>query len=205
MNWCSFGWAALPVPADRRQGPASSPRCVITLILPAAQMSNFGGWSGYDMAKSARSLGTMTLLRAMALLSALTLAGLSEAAAQFPPSPGQNAPATQSSPFPPPPGQQQQSSPFPPPGQQQQANPFPTPGQSSPIPATGGSFSPGGPRPGPPPPGAQPPPVCLQFRSDPRAGGKGWRRHQNRQRSQGAARGDLRAVQQSSSVRKAEW
>ncbi len=105
----------------------------------------------------------MTLLRAMALLSALILAGLSEAVAQFPPPPGQNAPATQSSPFPPPPGQQQQSSPFPPPGQQQQASPFPTPGQSSPVPATGGSFSPGGPRPGPPPPGAQPPPVCLQF------------------------------------------
>jgi hypothetical protein len=109
----------------------------------------------------------MMLFRAMALLSALTLAGLTEAAAQFPPPPGQSAPANQSSPFPPPPGQQQQqqSSPFPPPGsgQQQQSSPFPSPGQSSAFPATGGSFSPGGPRPGPPPPGAQPPPVCLQF------------------------------------------
>ena len=110
----------------------------------------------------------MTLLRAMALLSALTLAGLSEVAAQFPPPPGQSAPAAQSNPFPPPPAsgqqQQQQSTPFPPPGQgQQQASPFPNPGQSSPLPATGGSFSPGGPRAGPPPPGAQPPPVCLEF------------------------------------------
>lgn len=112
--------------------------------------------------------GQMTLFRAMALVSALTLAGLFEAAAQFPPPPGQSAPANQSSPFPPPPGQQQQpqSSPFPPPpgsGQQQQSSPFPTPGQSTPVPVTGGSFSPGGPRAGPPPPGAQPPPVCLQF------------------------------------------
>ena len=110
----------------------------------------------------------MTLLRAMALLSALALAGLSEAAAQFPPPPGQNAPAAQSSPFPPPPApgqqQQQQASPFPPaPGQQ--SSPFPPVGQSTPFPATGGSFSPGGPRPGPPPPGAAPPPVCLQFPS----------------------------------------
>jgi len=124
----------------------------------------------------------MMLFRAMALLLALMLAGLTEAAAQFPPPPGQSAPANQSSPFPPAPGQQQQqqpqqANPFPPPpgaGQQQQSSPFPNPGQqqtrpfanpvqSSPFPASGGSFSPGGPRAGPPPPGAQPPPVCLEF------------------------------------------
>lgn len=132
----------------------------------------------------------MTFPRALALLLVLTIAGLTEAAAQFPPPPGQAAPA-QSSPFPPPPGQkpqqqqqqqspfppppgqqqQQQSSPFPPPGQQSspfpppgQSSPFPAPGQQSvPIPATGGSFNPGAPRPAAPPPGAQPPAVCLEF------------------------------------------
>jgi hypothetical protein len=123
------------------------------------------------------------------LLSALALAGLGEAAAQFPPPPGQSGQQTQSSPFPPPPGQasrqqqpspfpppptpgQQQSSPFPPPPQpgQQSSSPFPPPSQSSPFPNPGqgvlpqtGSFSPAPPRPSQPPPGAQPPQVCLQF------------------------------------------
>ena len=77
----------------------------------------------------------MTLLRAMALLSALALAGLSEAAAQFPPPPGQSAPAAQSSPFPPPPAsgqqQQQQSSPFPPPGTGRSSRPARSPIQAS--------------------------------------------------------------------------
>lgn len=132
----------------------------------------------------------MTFTRAMAMLSALILAGLSEAAAQFPPPPGQAAPA-QSSPFPPPPGQAAppaqsspfpapsgqgasapQSSAFPPPpvpGQQArpsapvqaQPSPFPTPGQAGAFPQTG-SFSPGGPR-AAPPPQAAPPAVCMQF------------------------------------------
>ncbi len=105
----------------------------------------------------------MTLLRAMALLSALTLAGLSEAAAQFPPPPGQNAPATQSSPFPPPPGQQQQSSPFPPPGAAATGQPV---SHSRPVqsrPRHRRLVLAGRPAAGPPPPGAQPPPVCLQF------------------------------------------
>jgi hypothetical protein len=60
----------------------------------------------------------MTFHRALALvavlaLAVLTLAGLSEAVAQFPPPPGQaGTVSNQSSPFPPPPGQ---GSPFPPP------------------------------------------------------------------------------------------
>lgn len=118
----------------------------------------------------------MTFARALALLSVVTLAGLTEAAAQFPPPPGQQQQQSspfppppgqqqqqQQSPFPPPPGQQQQSSPFPPPGQQQ-SSPFPSPGQgATPFPATGGSFSPSPPRPATPPPGQQAPAVCLEF------------------------------------------
>ncbi len=107
----------------------------------------------------------MTLPRAMALLSAFVLAGLSEAAAQFPPPPGQAAPQAQPSPFPPPPAPRQQSSPFPPPGQQ--TSPFPPPGQRSPFPPAGqtGGFSavPSRAPAGPPPPGAASPDVCLQF------------------------------------------
>ena len=110
----------------------------------------------------------MKLLRAMAMLTAVVLTGLSEAAAQFPPPPGQSA---QSSPFPPPPGpgqqQQQQSNPFPPPPSagQQQASPFPpagAPGGFSAVPHTGSSFSPGGARPAPPPQAANQE-VCGQF------------------------------------------
>jgi hypothetical protein len=78
----------------------------------------------------------MTLPRAMALLSVFALAGLSEAAAQFPPPPGQTGQATQSNPFPPPPAPGQQSSPFPPPGSGRQTSPFPPPGQSSAFPAS---------------------------------------------------------------------
>jgi hypothetical protein len=89
----------------------------------------------------------------MALMSALALAGLSEAAAQFPPPPGQ-ATSAGSNPFPPPPGQQQ-STPFPPPPGQQ-SSPFP------PVPGSAPSQSPG--RAGAfPPPGGQS--VCEQFPS----------------------------------------
>lgn len=86
----------------------------------------------------------MRLIPAMALISALALAGLSEAAAQFPPPPGQ-ATSAAPSPFPPP---GQQSSPFPPPGQQ--SSPFPSPSQS---PGRAGAF--------PPPSGGKS--VCEQF------------------------------------------
>ena len=62
----------------------------------------------------------LPLGRILALACVLVGAGLSEAAAQFPPPPGQTAPA-QAAPgsvFPPPPGQRQQDSAFPsPPGQ----------------------------------------------------------------------------------------
>ena len=195
----AFGWAALPSrPIGARARAAH--RCVITLILPAAQMSNFGGGSGYDMAESARSPRTMTLFRAMALVSALILAGLSEAAAQFPPRPvrtrRRRSPArfrrrpasrsSQSSPFPPPPGPGSSSSPV----------RFPPPGQSSAVPRHRRARSrrvgrgrvlrrlvrnrhP-----------------CACNSSDPRAGRKGRRRHQNRQRPQGHARRNLRAVHQ---------
>ena len=74
----------------------------------------------------------MTVFRALAVASALLLAGVWPAGAQFPPPPGQSG----GSPFPPPPGQAAQpgqASPFPPaPGQRgapaQQASPFPAPG-----------------------------------------------------------------------------
>src|SRR3954464_13981609 len=74
--------------------------------------------------------------RILAVACVLVGAGLSEAAAQFPPPPGQTAPAQAGgSPFPPPPGGQQ-ASPFPPPPGQGQApaqNPAfpPPPGQGS--------------------------------------------------------------------------
>src|SRR5437764_14602208 len=57
--------------------------------------------------------------RILAVACVLVGAGLSQAAAQFPPPPGQTAPAqaTPGSVFPPPPGQRQQDSAFPPPGQ----------------------------------------------------------------------------------------
>jgi hypothetical protein len=88
----------------------------------------------------------------MALTAALALAGLSQAAAQFPPPPGQAA-SSASNPFPPPPGQQQ-SNPFPPPPGQQ-TSPFP------PAPGSAPSQSPGRAGAFPPPPGARS--VCDQF------------------------------------------
>jgi hypothetical protein len=145
------------------------------------------------MPESGPETEDMRFPRTAAVLLGLALFGTTEAAAQFPPPPGQAAPAEQSNPFPPPPGaapQRQQSNPFPPPppaaGQQQQSSPFPPPpggsapprqaspfppaGQASPFPPAGvsampqsGSFSPGPPRPAAPPPGAQPPEVCLKF------------------------------------------
>lgn len=102
----------------------------------------------------------MTTLRALALISALAIAGPLAAHAQWP-SPGQTSTqtspfppaqgqtATQSNPFPPPPGQsapppQQQSSPFPGPPSQQQS-PFPAaPGQASQSPQGGSPFPPPG-------------------------------------------------------------
>lgn len=72
--------------------------------------------------------------RALALATLLAVACVSEAAAQFPPPPGQAAPA-QDPAFPPPPGQGGGAFP-PPPGQQ--GNAFPPPGQASPFPPVGG-------------------------------------------------------------------
>src|SRR5690348_15693074 len=96
--------------------------------------------------------------RVLAVACVLVGAGLSQAAAQFPPPPGQTQPA-QSSPFPPPPGAQQSSVFPPPPGQSQAQDPAfpPPPGQGSrrtsitvgpanggfPA-ASGGSFAPPG-------------------------------------------------------------
>src|ERR1041385_6657120 len=120
-----------------------------------------------------RNLGAV-----LAGAAVLLWAGLTPAAAQFPPPPGQSAQASQgTSPFPPPGAQQQRP--------QQQApasNPFPAPGQASVSP---GGFAPGGfggaqqggfVRPGgftQPPSGMGPPPgagqpseaqkVCLTF------------------------------------------
>jgi hypothetical protein len=95
----------------------------------------------------------MTFPRALALTLAFAFAPVVEAVAQFPPPPGQAAPA-QSSPFPPPPGHQApaQASPFPTPGQpapvQAQPSPFPAPGQvpttrpATPFPSAGPPSSP---------------------------------------------------------------
>jgi hypothetical protein len=117
------------------------------------------------------------------VLPGLALFGATEAEAQFPPPPGQSAPAGQSNPFPPPPGaapqrqqadpfpppppaagQQQQSSPFPPPpgggAPQRRANPFPPAGQASPFPPAGVSSAvpqTGSFSPGPPRPAGPPP------------------------------------------------
>ena len=106
----------------------------------------------------------MTVFRALALMSALAMAGLSCAHAQFPPPPGQTT-TQQQSPFPPPPAPgQQQASPFPPPGAASPSSPFPpAPGaqQSSPFPSTPGQARRA-------PAGAFPPPgggknICEQF------------------------------------------
>lgn len=101
-------------------------------------------------------LMSRNLRRALAGAALLLAAGLTPAAAQFPPPPGQSSQAN--SPFPPPPGQTAAASPannpFPPApsqqqGQQQQRapSPFPAPGQASLAPGgfggpTSGSFAP---------------------------------------------------------------
>lgn len=94
----------------------------------------------------------VTLQRVLVVASVLVLAGLSPAAAQFPPPPGQGQ--GQASPFPPPPGQ---GNPFPPPpgqGRPSQASPFPPmPGQSAPAQQAAP----------PPPGGGAPPAVCETF------------------------------------------
>jgi len=136
------------------------------------------------MPESGPETEDMRFPRTAAVLLGLALFGMTEAVAQFPPPPGQSAPAEQSNPFPPPPGapqqrqqanpfppppggqQQQQSSPFPPPPgggaapQRQQANPFPPAGQASPFPPGGMSSMPqsGSFSPGPPRPAGPPPP-----------------------------------------------
>ena len=109
----------------------------------------------------------MTLPRALALISALVLAGLSDAIAQFPPPPGQSAPAS-SNPFPPPPGQAApaSSSPFPPaPGQpRQQSSPFPPPGSGpSAVPPPSGQAARPPVQPGGFPPPGGPQAVCQEF------------------------------------------
>jgi hypothetical protein len=121
--------------------------------------------------------------RVLAVACVLVGAGLSQAAAQFPPPPGQTAPAQAApgSPFPPPPGAQQ-SSPFPPPpGAAQQSSAFPPPPAapgSAPTsirvgpasggfgPPGGGSFAPpggGGGFSGPAPQPSEAQKVCLTF------------------------------------------
>src|SRR5918912_738978 len=91
----------------------------------------------------------MAFSRALILASAFLALALAEAAAQFPPPPGQGV--RQTSPFPPPPGQGgQQASPFPPAGQ---ASPFPPAGG-------GGSFVRPGPQTGGAPGGRHP---CEAF------------------------------------------
>jgi hypothetical protein len=107
--------------------------------------------------------------RVLAVACVLVMAGLSQAAAQFPPVPGQAASGSQQSvAFPPPPGQApaQQDSVFPPPpGQGQASAPsgasapggFPPPGAGFAVPS-GSGFSGGG---GPGPSDAQR--ICLSF------------------------------------------
>lgn len=84
-----------------------------------------------------RFLGGWNLHHVFAGAAVLLCAGLTPAAAQFPPPPGQTSSASQgTSPFPPPPGQQQQQRPA--------NNPFPSPGQASVSPGGFGSPTPGG-------------------------------------------------------------
>jgi hypothetical protein len=109
----------------------------------------------------------MSFPRALAVASALAALSLSNAAAQFPPPPGQSGTAaSQSSPFPPPPGQQSNSapasqpSPFPPPPGQR-ASPWPaTPGQAGAAPARSSPFA--APQ-APNPLTSQPQSICEQF------------------------------------------
>jgi len=82
-----------------------------------------------------RFLGEWNLHHVFAGAAVLLCAGLTPAAAQFPPPPGQTA-SQGTSPFPPPPGQQQQQRPA--------NNPFPSPGQASVSPGGFGSPTPGG-------------------------------------------------------------
>ena len=98
--------------------------------------------------------------RFLAAACVLVVAGLSQAAAQFPPPPGQTNPGQNASggAFPPPPGAQQPGT-FPPPPGTQQSSAFPPPGASQssafPPPGASGGFSPtpGGGFGGPPPQG----------------------------------------------------
>jgi hypothetical protein len=84
-----------------------------------------------------RFLEVWNLRRAFVGAAVLLCAGLTPAAAQFPPPPGQTSSASQgTSPFPPAPGQQQQQ-------RQPAANPFPSPGQASASPGGFGSPAPG--------------------------------------------------------------
>jgi hypothetical protein len=80
--------------------------------------------------------------RILAVACVLVGAGLSEAAAQFPPPPGQTAPAQAAS-----------GSPFPPPPSAQQSSAFPPPPGQSQAPAQGSAF--------PPPPGAGSRPTAI--------------------------------------------
>ena len=108
--------------------------------------------------------------RILALACVLVGAGLSEAAAQFPPPPGQTAPAqaTPGSAFPPPSGQRQQDSAFPPPPGQGPAPTSITVGPSGGGfgPPGGGSFAPpggGGGFSGPAPQPSEAQKVCMTF------------------------------------------
>jgi hypothetical protein len=93
--------------------------------------------------------------RMLAAACVLVVAGLSEAAAQFPPVPGQAPSQAGQAAFPPPPGQaQRQDSAFPPPPGQSQA---PAPGGFSAAPAQPGGFGGGGPGP------SEAQKVCLTF------------------------------------------
>jgi hypothetical protein len=108
--------------------------------------------------------------RILALACVLVGAGLSEAAAQFPPPPGQTAPA-QAAPgsvFPPPPGQRQQDSAFPLPPGQGSAPTSITVGPSGGGfgPPGGGSFAPpggGGGFSGPAPQPSEAQKICMTF------------------------------------------
>src|SRR5436190_3461429 len=111
----------------------------------------------------------LPLGRILAVACVLVGAGLSQAAAQFPPPPGQTAPAQAApgSAFPPPPGQRQQNSAFPPPPGQ---GPAPTsitvgPSGGGSGPPGGGGFAPpgGGGFSGPPPAPSEAQKVCMTF------------------------------------------
>jgi hypothetical protein len=114
--------------------------------------------------------------RGLAVACVLAVAGVTQAAAQFPPPPGQGQAPAQDPAFPPPPGQQRQA-----PAQDSAFPPPPSPGQASlrggisVAPGGGGSFSPAPSNGGFPSPsggGFSPPApagpseaqrVCLQF------------------------------------------